>query len=182
MQHLIDYGLLTDSQHGFRAKCFCETQLLTLVDELLQGMAKGKQYYLAIMDFNNFFDVVPPGGPTQVSPRKGTVLSHKGPMPELDRRLPEEQIPKGVDGDCSEETVITSSVSQGTVLGPILFLAFIKNIQEHVNFKYQLFSEDNIIYMYRKVKPNADCDQLHQDFDSLHQAYHRNPNRRCPLK
>ena len=51
--------VLTDFQYGFRAKHSCETQLLTLVDELLQGVAKRKQYDLAMMDFNKHFDVVP---------------------------------------------------------------------------------------------------------------------------
>ena len=41
MQHLEDHGLLSDSQHGFWTKSSCKTQLLTLVDELLQGVAKG---------------------------------------------------------------------------------------------------------------------------------------------
>ena len=57
MQHLKDHGLLTNSQYDFRAKHSCERQLLTLVDELLQGVAKGKQYDIAIMDFNKAFDV-----------------------------------------------------------------------------------------------------------------------------
>ena len=42
MQHLEDYALLTDSQHGYRSKHSHETQLLTLVDELLQGGARRK--------------------------------------------------------------------------------------------------------------------------------------------
>ena len=39
LQHMED--LLTDSHHGFRANHSCETQLLTLLDELLQEVAKG---------------------------------------------------------------------------------------------------------------------------------------------
>ena len=58
MQTLEDYSLLTDSQHGFRTNNSCETQLLTLVDELLQGVTKRKQNDLAIIDFNQTFDVV----------------------------------------------------------------------------------------------------------------------------
>ena len=58
MQHLEDHALLTDSQHDFRAKHSCETKLLTLIDELLQGVAKGKQYDLANMNFSKAFDVV----------------------------------------------------------------------------------------------------------------------------
>lgn len=59
MQHLDDHGLLTDSQHGFRAKRSCETQLLSFIDELMRGVAVGKQFDIAIMDFSKAFDIVP---------------------------------------------------------------------------------------------------------------------------
>ena len=42
MQQLEAHDLLTDSQHGFRGKRSYEAQLMTVVDELLQGMAKGR--------------------------------------------------------------------------------------------------------------------------------------------
>ena len=51
-------GFLTDSQHHFRAKHSCEPQLLTLVERILQGLVKGWQFELAIIDFTKAFDVV----------------------------------------------------------------------------------------------------------------------------
>ena len=82
--------MLTDCQHGFRTKGSCKRQLLTLVDELLQGVAKGNQYDLAIMDFSKAFDVVPHKYLLEKLQYYGITS-----MPGLDQRLPEEQIPKG---------------------------------------------------------------------------------------
>ena len=58
-QCVIKHELLTDCQHGFRPKRGCETQLLTLADELIKGLDKGRQLDLAILDFNKAFDCVP---------------------------------------------------------------------------------------------------------------------------
>ena len=59
MRHLEKHKILTDTQHGFRARRSCETQLLTLVDELAKGLDKKKQHDLAVLDFSKAFDRVP---------------------------------------------------------------------------------------------------------------------------
>ena len=59
MRHLDKHKLLTDCQHGFRRRRSCETQLLTLADELIKGLDKGRQLDLAILDFSKAFDRVP---------------------------------------------------------------------------------------------------------------------------
>ncbi|XP_052788794.1 uncharacterized protein LOC128223557 [Mya arenaria] len=59
MKHFDSHDILTDSQHGFRRKRSCETQLVTLVDELISSMSKGKQFDLAVLDFSKAFDKVP---------------------------------------------------------------------------------------------------------------------------
>ena len=59
MRHLDKHKLITDCQYGFRSKRSCETQLLTLSDELIQGLDKGRQLDLAILDFSKAFDCVP---------------------------------------------------------------------------------------------------------------------------
>ena len=49
----------TDSQHGFRARRSCETQLLTLAEELISGLDKKQQHDLIILEFSKAFDRVP---------------------------------------------------------------------------------------------------------------------------
>ena len=59
LNHLDDYKILTDCQHGFRARRSCETQLLTLAQELVEGLDKKHQPDLIILDFPKVFDHVP---------------------------------------------------------------------------------------------------------------------------
>ena len=61
MSHLDQYKILTDRQHGFRARLSCETQLLTLVHELAETVDSGGQMDLVILNFSKVFDRVPLG-------------------------------------------------------------------------------------------------------------------------
>ena len=59
MRHFDIHNILTDCQHGFRRRRSCETQLLTLTDELTASLDKRKQHDLAVLDFSKAFDRVP---------------------------------------------------------------------------------------------------------------------------
>jgi hypothetical protein len=51
--------LLTDSQHGFRARRSCETQLLETLDDITKRAANNKQIDIILLDFSKAFDKVP---------------------------------------------------------------------------------------------------------------------------
>ena len=51
-----------------------------------------------------------------------------------------------VNGALSDITDVTSGVPQGSVLGPILFLLYINDINENIQSSIRLFADDSIIY------------------------------------
>ena len=59
MRHLDQQNILTDSQHGFRVRRSCETQLISLIRELALSLDKKKQHDIAVLDFSKAFDRVP---------------------------------------------------------------------------------------------------------------------------
>ena len=59
MKHLDTHKILTDSQHCFRAKRSCETQLILTLEDILKTTSKGKQIDIALLDFSKAFDKVP---------------------------------------------------------------------------------------------------------------------------
>ena len=70
-----------------------------------------------------------------------------------------------VDGEASEWVKMESGVPQGTVLGPIFFLAFINDLPEAVNSRVRLFADGCV--MYRPVASSQDCTLLQEVLDSL---------------
>jgi hypothetical protein len=60
-----------------------------------------------------------------------------------------------VGGQLSEEVRATSGVLQGSVLDPLLFLAYIRDVWRIIESIIRLFADDRIIW-YRNVKNNSD--------------------------
>ena len=59
MNHFTNHNVLSDRQHGFRARRSCESQLLSLTHELHEHLEKKSQIDLIVLDFSKAFDKVP---------------------------------------------------------------------------------------------------------------------------
>ena len=71
-----------------------------------------------------------------------------------------------LDGSSSSQADFISRVPQGTVLGPLLFLAFINDLPYAVNHSDpRLFADDCLLY--RLVKTDDDARRLQEDLDAL---------------
>ena len=70
-----------------------------------------------------------------------------------------------LDGEKSGSINLTSGVPHGSVLGPILFLAFIKDPPNCILSKVGLLADDTVIYLV--VKSLDDCVQLQNHLHNL---------------
>jgi hypothetical protein len=64
----------------------------------------------------------------------------------MDKRIPFGQYTERAGGQLSEEVRVTSEVPQGSVLGPLLFLAYVNDIWRNVESTIRLLADDCIIY------------------------------------
>jgi len=63
-----------------------------------------------------------------------------------------------VGGQLSAEVRVTSGVPQGSVLGPLPFLAYVNDIWRNMESTIRLFTDDCVIY--RKIMNNADMEKF----------------------
>ena len=69
-----------------------------------------------------------------------------------------------VDDESSSATAVISGVPQGMVLGPLMLLVYINDINESITYSVRLFAGDCVVY--RTITMLQDSEQLQED---LHQ-------------
>ena len=70
-----------------------------------------------------------------------------------------------VGGQLSEEVRVTSGVPQESILGPLLFLAYVNDIWRNIVSTIRHFADDCLIY--RKIINNENIEMLQKDLDRL---------------
>ena len=132
LEHIIysnfdKHGILKDNQHGFRKKRPCETQLVITIQEIASGLSKGKQVDNILRNLAKAFDKVPHSRPLYKMEYYGIRNQTSAWTRAFLGDRKQEVI---LDGDRSTEASVLSTLPQGTVLGSLLFLAYINDLQD----------------------------------------------------
>ena len=149
-------GHLNNTQHGFRSGHSCLSALLDVFDDLMHMLSSDTTVDMIYLDFSKAFDKVDHG-----------VLFHKlkdlgitGKLgiwffQFLTNRTHYVRIP----GSISKDSPILSCVPQGTVLGPLLFLIMISDINKGTtSSKLISFADDTRVYS--NIAESDDCDNI----------------------
>ena len=159
VRHLDSNGLKYDLQHGFRERRSCETQLISLIEDLGRKTSQGKQTDLILLDFSNAFDKV---NHSKLIMKLHSYGIRSATLRWIQAFLGNRRQKVVVEGEESDSAPVTSGVPQGSVLGPILFLVNINDLPDDIVSQVRLFADDTAIYLTLENK--SDSDKLQRDY------------------
>jgi hypothetical protein len=154
--------LIFNSQHGFRNKRSCLTNLLEFVEHVAEELDKGEPVDVIYLDFQKAFDKVPHKRLLE----KLRAIGIRGRLLNwIKQWLSGRKQRVVVKGKTSNWKDVRSGVPQGSILGPLLFIIFINDIDLGIKNRILKFADDTKIF--GKVGTDKEIASLRDDLQRL---------------
>ena len=157
-------NLFNPSQHGFRKGRSCLSQLLAHYDHVLSLLEQGQNVDTIYLDFAKAFDKVD----HQVILAKLALLGIGGKLLQwIESFLSNRTQNVLVNGFLSNPSAVKSGVPQGSVIGPLLFLVLISDIDAELGTSFlSSFADDTRVS--RGINSLHDASLLQQDLETIY--------------
>ena len=120
------------------------------------------QVDLLLLDFSKAFDTVP----HKRLLSKLMYYGINGPLCEwINAWLTERTQIVILNDEASKEVKVISGVPQGTVLGPLMFILYVNDINDNISSSLRMFADDCVLY--RIIKSPNDHHCLQNDLDII---------------
>ena len=164
VSYLEDNNILNKNQHGFRKFRSCLSQLIEHYDNILQAVSEGKNVDIIYLDYKKAFDVVD----HHILLRK---LKSRGITGNIGKWIAnfisDRKQSVAVNQKLSRSEPVSSGVPQGSVLGPILFLVMISDIDDEViNSTVSSFADDTKVSHIIQLR--QDCLDLQSSLETIY--------------
>ena len=164
IDHLEDNNMMNPNQHGFRSGRSCLSQLLAQYDLVLRQMGEGKNIDVIYPDFAEAFDKVDHG--ILIHKLRDIGISGKLGI-WLNDFLTDRSQSVVINGTTTEPFEVMSGAPHGTVLGPILFLTYVLDIDaEMVESSVSSFADDT--HVLKGIISLQNTTALQKDLDTIY--------------
>lgn len=162
--YLEDNKKLSDNQYGFRSGRSCLAQLLAHHEKILTSLEHDTNVDVIYLDFAKAYDKVDHG----ILLHKVREIGITGKVGQwLHSFLTNRQQVVMVDGIVTQPSKVISGVPQGSVLGPLLFLIHITDINEYIQHSsIASFADDTRIL--KEVTSDHEAALLQSDLNALY--------------
>ena len=156
---------------GFRPGDSTTNQLLYLVSEIHEAFEDSKclEVRAVFLDISKAFDKVWHNGlifKLKQNGVSGNLLKF------FESYLHNRKQRVMINGSYSDYASIESGVPQGSVLGPLLFLVYINDLEKNIKSNVKFFADDTMLYSVVK-DPLITAADLNHDLDSINQWAHQ---------
>ena len=182
--YLVSNNLITKNQSGFVPGDSCTNQLSFLINEIHEAFEDPKSLDVraVFLDISKAFDKVWHEGLIFKLRQNGVSGKLLG---FFESYLSNRKQRVSLNGSCSEYAVIESGVPQGSVLGPLLFLVYINDLEKDIKSNVKFFADDTMLYSIVK-DPTLSASDLNHDLEKINQwakqwkmAFNPDPNKQA---
>ena len=162
VEFLEENNLLLESQHGFRRHRSCLTNLIEFFHGMLQDFDRNRAIDILYLDFQKAFDKVP----HKRLMSKVRALGITGAVSNwIEAWLKDRRQRVAINGASSNWIPVLSGVPQGSVLGPLLFIIYINDIDVGIVNRIAKFADDT--KLGANVATSESVEMLRLDLEKL---------------
>ena len=164
LQHCLEVNCLPDEQYGFLPQRSTVWQLLSVLQDWVEAIDHGQAVHALFIDVAKAFDRV---DHRLLCLKLASIGVGGQQLKWFESFLSGRSISTSVDHTRSTSRSITSGVPQGSVLGPLLFIIYFRDLPDSVAATSCLFADDTLVYDTECSTAPSSCCRLPRDAHSL---------------
>ena len=161
-KHIAKNNIIINEQHGFRNKLSTITQLINTTTDWANTLNNKGQTDIIFLHFSKAFDKI---SHIFILSKLHYYGIRNHTLSWIGAFLYNRTQTTVVNGVHSSYVEVTCGVPQGSVLGPMLFLLYISDINNAITSQIKLFADDSVLY--RNIHNQNDQVILQNDLDTI---------------
>ena len=161
-KHLEQNNLIYETQHGFRSGKSCLTNLLEYLEYVSNEMDNRNPVDVIYLDFSKAFDKVPH---KRLIEKVKSLGIGRNLAAWIENWLTKREQRVVLNGSQSKWATISSGVPQGSVLGPLLFLIYVNDMEKNIDTQISKFADDT--KLFGRASSDNQCAAIQMSLNSL---------------